>query len=32
MFQIISAVAEFERSLIQEQVKAGLAECTFEGA
>src|ERR1022692_2272830 len=31
MFQIIGAMAEFERSLIQERVKAGPAECARQG-
>ena len=31
MFQIIGAMAEFERSLIQERVKAGSAQCTRQG-
>jgi DNA invertase Pin-like site-specific DNA recombinase len=31
MFQIISAMAEFERSLIQERVRAGLRNAAGEG-
>jgi DNA invertase Pin-like site-specific DNA recombinase len=31
MFQIIGAMAEFERALIQERVKAGLRKCPRQG-